>query len=100
VWHEGLKAGWVKEIFDAQSEICERIAAIKIPFITAHGTADTLVDISSSQFLFDNASSEDKTFEVSVLKLCCSLAVYIRTLIDAILYPENVCMHMTAYDTL
>ena len=70
-----MKAGWVKEMFSAQSEISEGIAGIKLPFITVHGTDDTLVDISSSQFLFDNTSSQDKTFEVSVSKLppelCC-----------------------------
>jgi len=95
VWNEGLKAGWVKEMFDAQSEICERITAIKIPFITVHGTADTLVDISSSQFLFDNASSEDKSFEVSVLKVVLYISSVHTLMIDAI---QDVCIHI--HDTL
>ena len=49
-------------MFDAQDEIDRRIASITLPFITLHGTGDTLVDIESSQFLNDNAQSEDKTF--------------------------------------
>lgn len=64
VWHGGVKAGWAKEMFDAQSEIATGVSSITLPFITIHGTGDTLVDISSSQFLYDNAKSEDKSFEV------------------------------------
>ena len=64
MWHGGVKAGWVTEMFDAQNEIGKEISTINLPFITIHGTGDTLVDISSSQFLYDNAQSEDKTFEV------------------------------------
>ena len=76
VWHGGLKAGWAIEMCDAQSEICRGISTISLPFITIHGTGDTLVDISSSQFLYDNAQSEDKTFEVGVCVRCtCEMCV-------------------------
>ena len=66
MWHGGLKAGWSAQFFDAQSEIANGISSLTLPFITIHGTADTLVDIGSSQFLYDNAQSEDKSFKVSV----------------------------------
>ena len=57
-------------MFDAQDEIDRGIASITLPFITLHGTGDTLVDIESSQFLNDNAQSEDKTFEASSMHTC------------------------------
>ncbi|XP_065916461.1 monoglyceride lipase-like [Dysidea avara] len=63
IWRGGLKAGWVTAIFDAQLQVANGVSAIKLPFITLHGTADTMVDISSSQFLMENTQSEDKTFE-------------------------------------
>ncbi|XP_065916460.1 monoglyceride lipase-like [Dysidea avara] len=62
-WKGGVKARWAVAIFDAQLQVAEGISTIKLPFITLHGTDDTMVDISSSQFLMDNAQSEDKTFE-------------------------------------
>jgi len=65
IWRGGLKAGWIAAIFDAQLQIANEVSAIKLPFLTLHGTADTLVDVASSQFLMDNSQSEDKTFEVS-----------------------------------
>ena len=63
-WHGGLKASWVSAMFNAQTQIASGISRIKVPFITLHGTDDQMVNIASSQFLFDNAQSEDKTFEV------------------------------------
>ena len=51
-------------MFNAQTRIANEISKIKLPFITVHGTSDQMVNIASSQFLFDNAQSEDKTFEV------------------------------------
>lgn len=66
VWHGGMKAGWAKAMLNAQTQINSEISSIKLPFITIHGTGDTLVNIASSQFLYDNAQSEDKAFEVRV----------------------------------
>ena len=71
VWHGGVKAGWAKEMLDAQSEIVTGVSSITLPFITIHGTGDTLVDISSSQFLYDNTQSEDKSFEVRKYAVLC-----------------------------
>ena len=71
VWHGGVKAGWAKEMLDAQSEIVTGVSSITLPFITIHGTGDTLVDVSSSQFLYDNAQSEDKSFEVRQYAVLC-----------------------------
>jgi len=59
-----MKASWVSAMFNAQTQIASGISRIKVPFITLHGTDDQLVDMASSQFLFNNAKSEDKTFEV------------------------------------
>ena len=33
---------------------------IRVPFLALHGTADTVVDISSSRLLVERASSDDK----------------------------------------
>lgn len=63
VWHGGLKAAWATAVLDAQYQIANDISRIRLPFITIHGTDDRMVDIASSQFLFDNAQSKDKTFE-------------------------------------
>ena len=66
VWHGGLKAAWATAVLDAQYQIANDISRIRLPFITIHGTDDRMVDIASSQFLFDNAQSKDKTFEVAL----------------------------------
>ena len=66
-WHGGVKAAWTSALFNAQTQLASGISRIKLPFITIHGTDDQLVNIASSQFLFDNAQSEDKTFEVQVI---------------------------------
>ena len=63
-WHGGVKAAWTSALFNAQTQITNDVSRIKLPFITIHGTSDQMVNIASSQFLFDNAQSEDKTFEV------------------------------------
>ena len=70
---------------DAQNEICKRVSAISLPFIAIHGTCDTLVDISSSQFLYDSAQSEDKTFEVCAV--CATALLHIG-------YTIRVCVHL------
>ena len=67
MWHGGLKARWSTALFDAQDEIGRGISSLTLPFITLHGTGDTLVDIESSHFLNDNAQSEDKNFEASTV---------------------------------
>jgi len=65
VWQGGLKARWSVALFEAQDEIDRGIRSFTLPFITLHGTGDTLVDIESSRFLNNRAQSEDKTFEVN-----------------------------------
>ena len=59
-----MKAVWVSALFSAQTQIANGVSRITLPFITIHGTDDQMVDIASSQFLYDNAQSKDKTFEV------------------------------------
>ena len=75
MWHGGLKAKWSASLFDAQDEIDREISSVTLPFITLHGTGDTLVDIESSRFLNNRAQSEDKTFEASTLT---ALLEYLR----------------------
>lgn len=67
-------------MFDAQDEIGRGVTSVTLPFITLHGTGDTLVNIESSQFLYDNARSEDKTFKV---RSCvdCTIRVQIHSLL-------------------
>ena len=65
MWQGGLKARWSVALFEAQDEIDRGIRSLTLPFITLHGTGDTLVDIESSRFLNNRTQSEDKTFEVN-----------------------------------
>ena len=70
-WHGGVKAAWTSALFNAQTQVADGVSKIKLPFITIHGTSDRMVDIASSQFLYDNAQSEDKTFEVCIYIILC-----------------------------
>ena len=76
-------------MFDAQDEIDRRIASITLPFITLHGTGDTLVDIESSQFLNDNAQSEDKTFEASSMHACVT---WLTALLEYLNSYKHICV--------
>ena len=76
-------------MFDAQDEIDRRIASITLPFITLHGTGNTLVDIESSQFLNDNAQSEDKTFEAYSMHAC---VIWLTALLECLNSYEHACV--------
>ena len=39
------------------------LAAVRLPFLAMHGTADTVVDISGSRLLHARSASSDKTLE-------------------------------------
>ncbi|KAL9959395.1 hypothetical protein ACROYT_G032717 [Oculina patagonica] len=63
-WHEGMKARWANAMLEAMEKIQSKSSTIKTPFLVAHGDADQIVKIDSSRFLYENASSSEKTFKV------------------------------------
>ncbi|XP_065917778.1 monoglyceride lipase-like isoform X3 [Dysidea avara] len=64
VYHHGIKARWTMATINAQRLIQRRVPEIQIPFLTLHGTADLVVNISSSYFLMEHTKSEDKMIKV------------------------------------
>ena len=64
IYHGALKAGWSSAMFKSIEMYRPQINGINIPLLIMHGTGDSLVPFSASQFVNDNASSSDKTFEV------------------------------------
>ena len=69
VYHGKLKAKWATAFIDSISVIREHLDALKLPVVLIHGTDDGIVPISSSETIFDNVSSEDKSFEVCSISL-------------------------------
>ena len=65
VYHGKLKAKWTTAFMDSISVIREHLDALELPVILIHGTDDGTN--SSSETIFDNVSSEDKSFEVCSL---------------------------------
>ena len=64
VYHGKLKAKWAVAMLNAADFFAQHFSEITIPLLLVHGDADQLVNIASSQFGYDTASSADKTFEV------------------------------------
>ena len=58
------RVGTMREV----ARVCEYIQSnfhrVTAPFLTAHGTADCVTCPTSSQLLYDKASSEDKTLKM------------------------------------
>ena len=65
-WHGGLKAGWAVQMLQTLDEIQSRLPEIKWPFLLIHGTVDKLCEISGSEMMDKLASSQDKTYKVSL----------------------------------
>lgn len=59
---EKLRARVGREFVDAYANISARIADIKVPFLTASGENDTLVNPAAAKRFHDGASSQDKTW--------------------------------------
>jgi len=66
VYHEGYKAKMSTELLSNTVRGKANAQAIAKPLLIIHGSDDQLVAPSASQFLHDNATSEDKAMEVSV----------------------------------
>ena len=64
VWHGGLKARWGVEMLSSITLFRETVGKISLPLLLIHGSNDNIVPISSSHFLNENASSEERKFEV------------------------------------
>jgi alpha-beta hydrolase superfamily lysophospholipase len=64
VFHGKTPARLAAELLSAMQRISAEASKITLPFIVVQGAADTLVDPSGAQMLYDEASSEDKTLKI------------------------------------
>lgn len=64
IWHGGMKARWGVAMVSSITLLRESVATISLPLLLIHGSEDHLVPISSSHFINDNVSSQEKKFEV------------------------------------
>ena len=69
VYHGKLKAKWAAACVDAISVIREEMGTIGLPILIIHGSEDSLMPITASQFIYDRVSSSDKIFEVSMKRM-------------------------------
>ena len=59
-----LSARKVAQLFAAMERIQEQASEISLPLLLLHGSADTLTSPSGSRFLYEKASSSDKTLKI------------------------------------
>ena len=64
VLHGKMTARLAAELLSAMLRVTAEASKITLPFIVVQGAADSLVDPSGAQMLYDKASSEDKTLKV------------------------------------
>ena len=64
VFHGKTTARLAAELLSAMQRVTAEASKITLPFIVVQGAADSLVDPSGAQMLYDKASSEDKTLKV------------------------------------
>jgi len=64
VFHEKTPARLAAELLSAMMRITVEAGKISLPIIIVQGAADTIVDPSGAQMLFDEVSSEDKTLKM------------------------------------
>jgi acylglycerol lipase len=64
VFHGKTPARLAAELLSAMMRITAEAGKITLPFIVVQGGADTIVDPSGAQMLYDKASSADKTLKI------------------------------------
>jgi acylglycerol lipase len=64
VFHDKTPARMAYEGLKAIQYVMAHIPQITLPFITLQGSGDTLVDVNGAQYLYDQASSQDKTIKI------------------------------------
>jgi alpha-beta hydrolase superfamily lysophospholipase len=64
VFHGKTPARLAAELLSAMQRITEEAGKITLPFIVVQGSADTVVDPSGAQMLYEKANSEDKTLKI------------------------------------
>ena len=62
--HGKMSARFVSELFRGMQQIQERAAEITLPLLVMHGAADAMTSPAGSQFIYDAASSQDKTLKL------------------------------------
>ena len=72
IFHDPLKAKWASEMLTYIEVARMKLPSITIPVLIFHGTNDSLVPLTASEFISKNISSQDKKFEVGVH---CAVAV-------------------------
>ncbi len=63
VYHGAIKSKWCSASFAAIAMFKEQVSRIELPLLLIHGTEDTLVPISASEFVAANATSQQIRFE-------------------------------------
>ncbi len=63
VYHGALKAKWASATLAAIAMFKEQVSRIELPLLLIHGTEDTLVPFSASEFVAANVTSQQIRFE-------------------------------------
>jgi acylglycerol lipase len=58
------RLGTVLELLRVTARLSEKLKDVSFPFLVIHGDADVVTDPAVSKFLYENASSEDKTLKL------------------------------------
>jgi alpha-beta hydrolase superfamily lysophospholipase len=64
VYHGKTPARLGAELLSAMTRITEEASKITLPMIIVQGAADSLVEPSGAQMLYDKATSKDKTIKI------------------------------------
>ncbi len=58
---------WARESLEVVQGFKESLQKVSVPWLSVHGDADSLCDVSGSKCLHEVSSSTDKTFSVSAI---------------------------------
>ena len=64
VVHDALPLGFFTGLHETTEEVEEKLYRIKPPILVLHGINDSLIPVSSSEYLIDNVASRDRTLRV------------------------------------
>ena len=59
-----MKPGWTAAMIDSMEVIQNNLHQICLPLLVVHGAGDPIVQHTSSEFVYNEVSSVDKTFLV------------------------------------
>lgn len=64
VVHSGLPMGFISALQDGTTQVERGLGHITLPMLVVHGGKDTLVPVSSSEYVLKKSASQDKTLKV------------------------------------